>query len=168
MSKRYLLIVLIVTLLIVYFLPSTEFSKQKLLLDSLKQISTIVLAITGAWAAIIYPESLKNIIYKKESYKEDMSSIENLIRPMTTSIIILAIVVLIEIFAFTLKLIFIPHEYIIYLRKIVFFIILNLYIFQIWTLLLVMLPINDSYRKAIIKTKRNDLINEKHKNNITK
>ncbi len=166
MSKKYLLIVLIITLLIVYFLPSTEFSKQKLLLDSLKQISTIVLAITGAWAAIIYPESLKNIIYKKESYKEDMSSIKNLIRPMTTSVIILAIIVLIEISAFTLKLIFIPHDYIIYLRKIVFFIILNLYIFQIWTLILVMLPINDSYRKAKIKTEKNNFINKKHKNNI--
>lgn len=167
MQKIYLLIVLIVTLLIVYFLPSIEFSKQKLLLDSLKQISSIVLAITGAWAAIVYPESLKKIIYKQASYKEDMQSIRNLIKPMQTSIIILAIIVFIEISAFTLKLVVIPPEYIIYLRKGSFFIILNLYIYQIWTLILVMLPLNDSYRKAELKTKTNDFIIEKHKNNQT-
>lgn len=167
MQKIYLLIVLIVTLLIVYFLPSVEFSKQKLLLDSLKQISSIVLAITGAWAAIVYPESLKKIIYKQASYKEDMQSIKNLIRPMQTSIIILAIIIFIEISAFTLKLVVIPPECIIYLRKASFFIILNLYIYQIWTLVLVMLPLNDSYRKAELKTKTTDFIKEKHKNNQT-
>lgn len=165
MHKIYLLIVFIITLLIVYFLPSIEFSKQKLLLDSLKQISSIVLAITGAWAAIVYPESLKKIIYKQASYKDDMLSIKNLIKPMQTSIIILTVIIFIEISAFTFKLMVIPPEYIVYFRKISFFIILNLYIFQIWTLILVMLPLNDSYRKAEIKTKKNDFLQEKHKNN---
>jgi hypothetical protein len=164
MYKIYILIVFIITLLIVYFLPSVEFSKQKLLLDSLKQISSIVLAITGAWAAIVYPESLKKIIYKQESYREDMQSIKNLIRPMQTSIIILAMIIFIEISAFSLKLTYIPYEYIAYLRKFSFFVILNLYIFQIWTLILVMIPINDSYRKADIKRKKNDYLKEKHKN----
>lgn len=167
MQKIYLLIVLIVTLLIVYFLPSIEFSKQKLLLDSLKQISSIVLAITGAWAAIVYPESLKKIIYKQASYKEDMQSIKNLIRPMQTSIIILIAIIFIEISAFTLKLVVIAPEYIICLRKGSFLIILNLYIYQIWTLVLVMLPLNDSYRKAELKTKKNIFLEEKHKNNQT-
>lgn len=151
-----------ITSLVIY-LPSVPFSSQVLLLNSLKQISSIVLAITGAWAAIVYPESLKKIIFKNKSYSEDMRAIKNLIRPMQSSIIILGVITFLEIVAFILKLSNIPTECIPYLRNTSFIIIINLYVLQLWTLVVAMIPMNDSYRDANIEYKKNQYMDEVNK-----
>lgn len=164
MYKIVLIVLFILTIVFVSSLPSVAFSKQVHLLDSLKQISSIILAITGAWAAIVYPDSLKNIIYKKKSSIADMQSIKNLIRPMISSILILAIIILIEISAFILKLYSISVENIQLLRSISLVIIIYLYLLQLWTLIIAIIPINNSYRNAKNEDNKNNLIDRLHKN----
>jgi hypothetical protein len=155
--------IFIIALAIIWFLPEVTFSQQAILLDSLKQISSIVLAITGAWAAIVYPESLKNIISKKSTYDTDMDSIENLFRPMISSIIILGCIIIIELAAFILKLADLPLYVIPYLRDVSFFIIVYLYILQLWTLVITIIPLNNSYREAKLEHIKN-----KHFDSATK
>ena len=161
--RNTMIIIFVIALSIVWFLPEIPFHKQAILLDSLKQISSIVLAITGAWAAIVYPESLKNIIGKKSTYDIDMDSIENLFRPMISSIIILGCIIIIELAAFILKLVDLPSYIIPYLRDLSFFTIVYLYILQLWTLIITIIPLNNSYREAKIEHIKN-----KHFDKITK
>ncbi|WP_297433166.1 hypothetical protein [Sulfurimonas sp.] len=161
--RNTILSIFVIALAIVWSLPEVAFSKQSILLDSLKQISSIVLAITGAWAAIVYPESLKNIISKKGTYDVDMDSIENLFRPMISSIIILGCIITIELMAFILKLIDLPSYAIPYLRDVSFFTIVYLYILQLWTLVITIIPLNNSYREAKLEHKKN-----KHFDSATK
>lgn len=152
-------IVLVVAILIFLYIPNVEFSKQLLLLDSLKQISSIILAITGAWAAIVYPESLKKLINKIEDTESNIKSIKKLVKPMFISIVILIFIVIIEIIGFTLKL-YLNHfaEYIDYLRKSSLTIIILLYLLQIYSLLSTLIPILDAYRVASNEHEKNKII----------
>lgn len=154
MLKANMLAVILI-LIIIYFAENIIFSKQLLLLDSLKQISSIVLAITGAWAAIIYPDSLKNLMKKEKNYPEEMKKIQTLLEPMKMSIIILSIIVFIEISGFILKLFTIPSEYIPYLRDISLFIIIYLYFLQIITLFKTYIPIHNALNDAKTENKVN-------------
>lgn len=158
--KILFVIAFILVSLFVYIIDNIEFSKQLVLLESLKQISSIILAITGAWAAIIYPDSLKNIIVKKKSYQTDMTSIKNLLRPMISSLVILCFIVGIEFLGFTLKLLSIPDILIPYLRNISLIMIIYLYFIQLWTLVMTILPIYEALKKAQNENERNEYIDE--------
>lgn len=162
------IIVGVIIFVFLYFIiPSIEFSKQLLLLDSLKQISSIVLAITGAWAAIIYPDSLKKLIQNVKDTQTNIESIKRLIKPMIMSIIILMFILAIEIIGFSLKL-YINNfvEYIDYLRKISLSCILFLYILQIYSLISTIVPILDAYNKATNEHKKNGIIQDATSNTI--
>ncbi len=62
MKNSLLIITILLVLAISYILPDAPFNKQKELFAHLLQISSILLAVSGAWIAIIYPQALKNII----------------------------------------------------------------------------------------------------------
>lgn len=158
--KKVLVVALIIIVTIVFFMDNIVFSKQIILLDSLKQISSIILAITGAWAAIIYPDALKNLVLKAKNYDKDIKSIINLLNPMIYSIAILTIIIIIEITAFILKGFHIDKQYIPFLRDISLTIIIYLYFLQIYALLTTLLPINNELINAKKEFKKNEYLDK--------
>lgn len=147
--KKYSLLILSIILvsLLSYVLPEVTYVKQSVLYASLLQLSSIILAITGAWAAIIYPDSLKNIMNDKDADGEGQQ-VEALIKPMLISLYILGILITSQIAAFVLGILNLDVEEIYWLRKISLAIILFMYLLQIYSILTTFIPIFYAKRKA--------------------
>lgn len=147
--KKSLLFFLTVVLvgLVSYVLPVVSYAKQSVLYASLIQLSSIILAITGAWAAIIYPESLKNIMNDQDADGENQQ-VESLIKPMLVSLYILGILITSQIAAFIIGLFNLTPEMIFILRKISLAVILLMYLMQLYSILTTFIPIFYAKRKA--------------------
>lgn len=153
-----MIIILFLSFLISFLLPVTDFSVQEKLHSSLLQLSSIILAITGAWAAIVYPDALQHII-KKDQSKEKITEIDNLIKPMSVSLVILGILILIQLITFILGVLKDPNKEMISIAKqINLGILIFLYLLQIYSIILAFIPISDAKRKAALEQKLNDLL----------
>jgi uncharacterized membrane protein len=148
----------ILVLVLSYVLPEVSYSKQSVLYASLLQLSSIILAITGAWAAIIYPDSLKNIMNDKDADGENQQ-VTALIKPMLISLYILGILIVSQIFAFIFGLLNLNTIEIFWFRKISLAIILFMYLLQIYSILATFIPIFYAKRKATFERNKKDKLN---------
>lgn len=148
MSMKWAKVIILLVLAIgVYFLPDTSYKDQKELHSSLLQLSSIILAITGAWAAIIYPDALKNIMKDKDG-EGQKEQILLLIKPMILSLVILGILISIELSAFILGLFHWSAGALFWFRKISLFFLLLMYMLQIISIAATFLPLFSADRKA--------------------
>ncbi|MGI2135561.1 hypothetical protein [Shewanella baltica] len=124
-----------------------SYSKQSSLLSEIRNVSAIVFGVTGAWLALVYPKAListelalkvsNDAIY--EQAKHDNAVLLGFIKTIITSIIIIAISIVIPFikeiavnFSF-----FIDNRH--YLRGVLFFSIVLLALIQLFLLLLTFL-----------------------------
>lgn len=156
------ILALILSALLGYLFPTVNFESQGKLHASLLQISSIVLAITGAWAAVVYPGALGQILEKHESDKK-MNEINTLIKPMSLSLIILGVLVAIQVISFIIDISKPSPTFLLISQKISFSVLIYLYILQIYSIILAFLPISDAQRKASFENKKNKMLDEINK-----
>jgi hypothetical protein len=155
---------LIVSFLVGFIIDPIDYLLQKELYDLLIQISSIVLAISGAWLAVIFPESFKNILNFSNEYKSDYEIIKVLVNVMIGSLIILIIVALIKFFALISSNIIFFLEYKNILKQISLSFLTGLYIYELYILLLVIFPIRNIFNRATKENMKNNMIDKKHRN----
>jgi hypothetical protein len=156
------ILALILSALISYFLPDVNFESQQKLHASLLQISSIVLAITGAWAAIVYPDALGQILKKHESDKK-MNEINDLIKPMTMALFILGVLIAIQLISFIIDISKPSINFLLLSQKINLAILIYLYLLQVYSIILTFLPISDARGKATFENKKNKMLDEINK-----
>lgn len=81
------------------------FAEQWPQVESLREISSIIFGVFGAWIALIYPGKLEEIFKreKKEDRKNDVVAIERLLLPMRFTTVILFFLLLFGLFGPFLK-----------------------------------------------------------------
>ncbi|WP_081195571.1 hypothetical protein [Halomonas sp. BC1] len=126
-----------------YFGENVSFSDQWPLFEALRNTAAIIFAVVGAWFAIIYPERMKGILNRKSPSPLAVSAgegIGKLFSPIVHSTIILCIILLIGILAPLAKQI----DYLVanseYLRRFSFGMLYVLTFWQIWTVLVALIP----------------------------
>jgi len=157
-----ILIVVIISLSIGFFIKPVDYIKQKELYDLLIQISSIVLAIGGAWLAVVFPDSFKNILNYKNDYKNDFVIVKALVNITISSLIVLMTVTFIKLSAMIMMNIPLFLEYKDFLKQISLSILSGLYFYEFYILLLVIFPIREIFKKADKENKKNELIDKKH------
>ena len=151
------ILALILSGLIGMWMPEIDFSAQEKLHASLLQISSIILAITGAWAAIVYPDALQKIIKKKDN-KGKVEQINHLIKPMLVSLTILGFLILIQISSFILD-VTEPSQFVMLIaHKLNISLLIFLYLLQIYSIVLTFIPISNAKNKASMEEKGNRLL----------
>ena len=156
------ILALILSALISYFLPDVSFESQQKLHASLLQISSIVLAITGAWAAIVYPGALGQILKKHESDKK-MDEINDLIKPMSMALFILGVLIAIQLISFIIDISKPSVNFLLLSQKINLAILIYLYLLQVYSIILAFLPISDARGKTAFENKKNKMLDEINK-----
>jgi len=155
--------ILILVAITVYFLDPIIYTKQKTIYDFLVQISSIVLAITGAWIAVVFPKAFKNILLHQDEYKTDFKIVEILIKIVVGSISILMIILVVKAIGLVIPYLHFDIVYIYYLQKISLFLLLSLVIYEVWILLLVIFPIQKLLRQTKKENLKNNIIDNKHR-----
>lgn len=148
-------ILIIISLAISYWFGSNiSFSRQLILLDTLQNISAIIITIIGIWIAVIYPQYLANI--NKDS---NFINFKELLVPIYIAIFILIMIILIKSVGVTLQSLNGLEAYTKILRQVSFAIILLLNFLQIIGLLTTFLPIVSLYKN--INRRKNIMIKNK-------
>jgi len=166
--KRFIVIKKIILVSIIgylaYIIEPITISKQMPLYDLLIQISSIILAISGAWIAVIFPESFKNILLYKNNYKNDFESISLLVNVVIGSLYILVIILLLKLTGLVLYHIEYMVLHKVYIQKISLFVLIILYLYEIWILLITIFPIKNTFNKARKENIKNNIIDKRHNN----
>ena len=128
-------------------------------LDLLRQTAIVVLGIVGAWIAVLFSlifseVDSKNKYSSKEEYKK---KIDGLFKPLIFSFFIVAVSILLQISIPILKDVSFLFQYKTVLKKILFTSIAFIYVFQIHTLLLSLLPFIFAQQKISLDNKHNDI-----------
>lgn len=123
------------------------FADQATLLRELREVSTIIFGIMGAWSAIVYPEELKRTLRATDAQAVEPTTLERfrlLMRCIVLSAAIVAVVIVIQFaapivgqFAWAQR-----HAHV--LRAASFGFACALAIVQIWVVLLMLIPINEA------------------------
>lgn len=107
MILKTILCLVSIILLIFGFLygQNIQFSEQRPLFEALRSTASIIFAVIGAWAAIIYPERLKLAFHKdgKTIKSSNAKGMEMLMTPIFQSTILLVILLLIGVVAPIMK-----------------------------------------------------------------
>lgn len=127
-----------------FFGGNVSFSEQWPLYESLRNTAAIIFGVMGAWIAIIYPNALANILKSRDTVANatEAARVKKLIAPMIYSTAILAIVLLVGLFAPMLKQIQIAKENYVLIRQVSFAMLGLLTFAQLWTLVLTLVPCN--------------------------
>ncbi len=128
----------------IIFGKSVSIQQQITILSSLREIAAIIFGVMGAWVAIIYPKALKNIYDLKSNPDEILQGTYRLFKPIRWSTVIVAIsLIYIWIYPILIQLRFlVDHTHII--RPLSFALIGFLVLAQIYTLVLSLIPLEDS------------------------
>lgn len=142
--KVFLLLV-VISIVILSFIYGKDipFKQQQPMYDALRTTASIIIAVIGAWLAIIYPERLKLLKNSGESQLESTNGrFSNLFNPIVNSIAILGIVLIVGILAPLLSQIpfFIAHRSLALSCSYAFLSILT--IWQIYTIALTLIPMH--------------------------
>ncbi len=125
----------------IFFGQTVKFSEQWVLYEALRTTASIIFAVAGVWLAIIYLDRLKSP-YKKSSYDPvHLKGFAQLFSPVINSVITLCAILLVGITAPILKQLIEPEEYIIYFRQASMGFLALLTMFQIYTVLSVLVPV---------------------------
>jgi phosphotransferase system glucose/maltose/N-acetylglucosamine-specific IIC component len=157
LMKKSLTTVLTISILVVLSVffynygRNVPIQKQISLYESLRNTSSIIFGVMGAWMAIIYPDTLSTIIRnKKDSTPEDRRKLQEMgkvLSPLIYSTIILIVVLLVGITEPLLKQIPILMSHSKIIRGLSYSLISLLTILQIWSILLTLLPADIVVRK---------------------
>lgn len=124
-----------------FFGEDVSFSDQWPLFEALRNTAAIIFAVVGAWFAIIYPERMKGILNRSSPLAVSAGEgIGKLFSPIVHSTIILCIILLIGILAPLIKQIDYLTGYTEYLRRLSFGVLYVLTFWQIWTVLVTLIP----------------------------
>ncbi|WP_444984878.1 hypothetical protein [Halomonas mongoliensis] len=123
------------------FGENVRFSEQWPLFEALRNTAAIIFAVVGAWFAIIYPERMRGYLNPSAPLAISASEgIGKLFSPIVHSTIILCIILLLGVLAPLLKQIdfFVSHAET--LRRVSFGLLYVLTFWQIWTVLVTLVP----------------------------
>jgi hypothetical protein len=135
------------------------FVDQVQLLRELREVSTIIFGIMGAWSAIVYPEELKRRLRATEATALDPETLDRFRKLMHCIVLSAAIVAIVLIMQFGAPILGqIPwvQRHCIYFRAVSFAIGCVLAVSQIWVVLLMLVPINaaDADVRAVQQTQK--------------
>lgn len=117
------------------------FSEQWPLYEALRTTAAIIFAVVGAWFAIIYPERMKGVFNKNSSPLNNLSNgMEKLFSPVFHSTIILCIILVLGVIAPVLKRVDFLMEWKDMLRSASFSLLVALTLWQVWTVLVTLIP----------------------------
>ncbi|EQB2067009.1 hypothetical protein ACYEVR_001146 [Yersinia enterocolitica] len=117
------------------------FAQQSPLFEALRTTASIIFAVVGAWMAIIYPERLR-FTFKPDTSKTTSMPVNmgKLLHPAVNSTFILCIVLLVGVLAPLIKQITFLFPYKEWLRGVSFSLLIALTFWQIWTVILTLVP----------------------------
>lgn len=118
------------------------YSNQSALLSEIRNVSSIIFGVTGAWLALVYPKALSSVdlsikTAKDDDYKQaenDNNVLLGFIKTIIISIIVIALGVLIPFAKEFLSIIIIPKDIHLYLKGILFYVIVLLALIQFYLL----------------------------------
>jgi len=124
-----------------WFGRKVPFAEQWPVFEGLRTTAAIIFGVIGAWLAIIYPERLKLSFKSKTNGPPTETGIGQLFSPVVNSTLILGAVLLIGMVAPIAKkhLVIVNVEL---LRGISYGVLVALTLFQLWTVLLTLVPAN--------------------------
>ena len=126
---------------------NVAFAQQIELLRELREVSTIIFGIVGAWAAIVYPGELKQKLRPTEVTTLDPDQLANfrsLMRCLIFSALVVVAVLLIQYVGVALRPTQLVQQYSGWLRRIYFGMTCLLGVAQLWVILLMLIPINSA------------------------
>ncbi|ENK7127014.1 hypothetical protein I5L07_14590 [Serratia marcescens] len=117
------------------------FAQQSPLFEALRTTASIIFAVVGAWMAIIYPERLRFTFKPSSSENTSMPvNMGKLLHPAVNSTFILCIVLFVGVLAPVVKQIPYLLPYKEPLRGLSFSLLMMLTFWQIWTVILTLVP----------------------------
>ncbi|EPG0609875.1 hypothetical protein ACSW0I_003242 [Vibrio fluvialis] len=152
-----------------------SYAKQASLLSDIRNVSSIIFGVTGAWLALIYPKALastelalkaaNDVVYEQAQHDNDV--LLGFIKTIITSIVVIAISIVIPFVKEIAVQISFFIEYRNYIRGILFFTIVVLAIIQLYLLFATFLQtksaLKDVKRKiAETKTRNERSHNQRH------
>lgn len=116
------------------------FSEQWPMFEALRTTAAIIFAVIGAWMAIIYPDRLK-LSFRNDGKagRGDVTSMGKLFTPVVNSTAILCIILVIGAVAPVLKKVPPPID-LSYLRGLSYGLLVMLTLWQLWTVVLTLIP----------------------------
>jgi hypothetical protein len=132
---------------------------QVQLLRELREVSTIIFGIMGAWSAIVYPEQLKRTLLATEAAQVEPTTLERfrmLMHCIVLSATIVAVILLMQFAAPIIGQFSWARRNCVILRSASFAIACLLGVVQIWVVLLMLVPINaaDADVRTVQQTQR--------------
>ena len=117
------------------------FSEQWPLYEALRTTASIIFAVVGAWLAIIYPERLKLSFQQVTSDRPVTNGgLSRLFTPVVHSTTILCIILFLGVMAPLLKRVDILQEHVAIFRGISYGVLTALTLWQLWTVVLSLIP----------------------------
>lgn len=127
---------------------TVPFSEQWPLYEALRNTAAIIFAVIGAWLAIVYPERLKVSLRSSDSRSvakndENSQRVVTLMAPIVHSTFILAAVLVVGITAPLVKELVYVRNHIQIFRGISYGILTALTLWQLWTVVLTLVPASE-------------------------
>lgn len=123
-----------------WFGRSVPFAEQWPLFEALRTTASIIFAVVGAWLAIIYPERLRLSFRGGSGGNGQAVKVGQLLHPAMHSTAILCVVLFVGIAAPLLKQVSALLEYRDVLRGVSYGLLASLTLWQIWTVVLTLIP----------------------------
>jgi len=148
----FLIILLLVAVFCYYYGQNVAMKEQMPIFDGLRNTSSIIFGVMGAWLAILHPSSLKKIFSKEKGSisKEDKKTINLLLLPIIISTFILLIVLVAPLCVAASRSSHKLIQYVTILRGLSFSLLGCLTILQLWALILTLVP-GDILKRSVQK-----------------
>lgn len=135
------------------------FSEQWTLYETLRTTASIIFAVVGAWFAIVYPEKLRAPFRERNNNRTTSDSrFSTLFSPIVNSTVIICVILFIGILAPVLKQIPLFLEYKGYFRAFSFGLLCCLTFWQMWTVVITLIPADMLKRQSEIDIARQNNI----------
>lgn len=131
-----------------WFGRSIPFAAQWPLYEALRTTAAIIFAVVGAWLAIVYPDRLRLLGNGNGNAKVAGERFSQLFAPVVNSSVILCIVLLVGIIAPVLRQLAWLQAHIEVVRALSFTVLVCLTLWQVWTVILTLVPADMLKRKA--------------------
>lgn len=141
-----------------YLGADIRFEEQWVLYEALRTTASIIFAVVGVWLAIVYPDRLKSPFGKSSSDPVYQRGFRQLFSPVISSVFILSIVLFVGLLASILKQVDFVKPYVQLCRRVSIGLLSGLTMWQIYTVLSVLVPLlnildknkQDSHARDII------------------
>ena len=139
-----------------YYGRHVNMSDQLSLYDKIRNTSAIVFGVMGAWIAVVYPESLQDILSIKTRYSSKYT-LSKILASMRISSIVLITIIVIDFLNPIIKQIIFLHKYKEVFRGLSYCLLCLLFLFQGWSIILTLLPANEAEKTVNKASKTRDL-----------